>query len=76
MSSTSSRAVARAHSRVANATKKAKKNPAARVEVDQARRELAEAKLAAYIAQVVEAAPPLSAEAAARLTMLLHGSRQ
>jgi hypothetical protein len=38
-----------------------------------ARRDLAEAKIAQYIRQVVEAAPPLTAEQRDRLALLLRG---
>ncbi len=64
--------VSQAHSRLANAVKKSRRDPSARVEIDQARRELAEAKLAAYIQRVVDEAPPLSADARQRLAVLLR----
>lgn len=40
----------------------------------EARRELAEANIAAYITRVVAAAPPLTAEQGDRLALLLRGS--
>ncbi len=46
------------------------------MEVEQARRQLAEAKLAAYIQRVVDEAPPLSLEQRDRLAVLLCGSQQ
>jgi len=66
--------VAFAHSRVANLAKKAKKDPAAKAPLEQARRDLAAAKLAAYIAEVVEAAPSLDAATRDRLALLLRGA--
>ncbi len=70
--------VSQAHSRLANAVKKSRRDPSARAEVEQARRQLAEAKLAAYIQRVVDEAPPLSADARHRLAALLgsRGARQ
>ncbi len=70
--------VSQAHSRLANAVKKSRRDPSARAEVEQARRQLAEAKLAAYIQRVVDEAPPLSADARQRLAALLgsRGARQ
>ena len=64
--------VSQAHSRLANAVKKSRRDPSARVEVEQARRELAEAKLAAYIPRMVDEAPPLSPEQRDRLAVLLR----
>lgn len=43
-------------------------------ELDNARRELAAAKLAAYIQRVVDEAPPLTAEQRSRLALMLSGS--
>ncbi len=70
--------VSQAHLRLANAVKKSRRDPSARAEVEQARRQLAEAKLAAYIQRVVDEAPPLSADARQRLAALLgsRGARQ
>ncbi len=42
--------------------------------MEQARRELAEAKLAPYIQRVVDEAPPLSPEQRDRLALLLRGT--
>ncbi len=70
--------VSQTHSRLVNAVKKSRRDPSARAEVEQARRQLAEAKLAAYIQRVVDEVPPLSADARQRLAALLgsRGARQ
>ena len=49
------------------------KNPGAET---AARRELAEAKIAAYVQKALEAAPPLTDEQRGRLTELLRPARQ
>ncbi len=43
--------------------------------VHDRRGQLAEAKLAAYISELVASAPPISAEASSRLRMLLGGAK-
>lgn len=66
--------VAAAHSRVANLAKQSKKDPAAKALLEHARRDLAAEKLAAYIAEVVASAPPLSVDMVQRLSLLLSGA--
>lgn len=58
-----------ARSRVANVVKS---DPTNHVAIAAARRELAAAKLEDYITQVVESAPPLTAEQCDRLAVLLR----
>ena len=70
-------AVFRARAKVANESKKAKRNHQpveSSQSVQTARRELAEEKIAAYIAKTVAAAPPLSDEQRDRLAALLHNA--
>ncbi len=64
----------RARSRVALEAKAAKNNPepSSHARLSDARRDLAEAKLAAYIQRVVDRAPPLSPEQRDRLAVLLR----
>ncbi len=66
--------VTRARSRVALEAKAAKNNPepSSHARLSDARRDLAEAKLAAYIQRVVDQAPPLSPEQRDRLAVLLR----
>ncbi len=66
--------VTKARSRLANHSKAAKRLPstAAADRVVEARRDLAAAKLEAYIKAVVEAAPPLTADVLDRLALLLR----
>lgn len=69
------RRVAVAKSRLANESKRAKRDPAVgKGPLLDARRALAAAKLEAYIAQVVTSAPELTPEQAARLASLLRGT--
>jgi hypothetical protein len=65
----------KSRSLVANAEKRRKKvpGPIADEAVKGARRALAEAKIASYVAKVVAAAPPLTAEQRDRLATLLSG---
>ena len=67
--------VPRSKSALGNAVKRAKADglePTLDPRVTDARRELAEAKIHAYIAETVAAAPPLTAEQRQRLTALLR----
>ena len=68
--------VAKARSRVAVEVKKSKSQDSSeqRERVQQARAELAEAKLEQYIQRVVAEAGPLSQEQVSRLKALLHGA--
>ncbi len=63
-------------SRVGNAAKNHKSHPSeqTRAELEQARRELAERKIADYVARTVAAAPELTADQRARLGSLLAGN--
>ncbi len=65
-----------ARSVLANEVKRAKRktDPESEARVADARRELAAAKLEAYIADVLASAPPLTPEQTARLTHLLRGA--
>lgn len=65
-----------AQSRLANAVKKsnAERSETARAAVDQARRELAEAKIAAYVDKALAAARPLTDDQRGRLAALLRGA--
>lgn len=65
--------VAQKHSKVANAAKKAKKDPNAQAEVAQARQELAEAKITEYVQRILATCEPLSADQRQRLAQLLNG---
>jgi hypothetical protein len=68
--------VTRTRSRLANEVKRAKRDQDDQSEerVADARRELAVAKLEAYIAAVVAAAPPLSEDQKQRLALLLRAT--
>ncbi len=68
--------VAKARSRVAVATKKHKNksDDGSSSLLQEARRDLAAAKLEAYIQRVVDASVPLSAEQRDRLALLLRGA--
>ncbi len=63
-------------SRVANAAKNHKSRPSeqTRAQLDQARRELAEQKIADFVQQAVSAAPELTIDQKVRLTALLRGA--
>ncbi len=67
--------LAQQRSRVANAAKRHKSRPTeqTRSELEQARRELAERKIADYVARTVAAAPELTADQKTRLKLLLGG---
>lgn len=69
--------VARSRSGVGNAAKHYKSRPSAETKaaLDEARRELAAAKLEAAIKTAVDAAPPLHPETLGRLAVLLQGPR-
>ncbi len=68
--------VLRARSRLGNAQKQQKHDPSPEgaQRVDQARRDLAAAKLEAYIRAVVAAAEPLNDDQVSRLRLLLRGT--
>ncbi len=68
--------VAKARSRVAVATKKHKNKPndSSSLVLQEARRDLAAAKLEAYIQRVVDESPRLSPEQRDRLALLLRGA--
>lgn len=67
--------VTRARSRVALEAKAAKNKPepSSPARLNDARRDLAEAKLAAYIERIVNEAPRLSTTQVDRLALLLRG---
>lgn len=66
--------VLKARSRLANEVKRARRaGDQDSSAVNDARRELAEAKLAAYIEQVLADCPPLSPEVRSKLAVLLKG---
>jgi hypothetical protein len=68
--------VVEARSRLGNAVKKAKsegQQPDLVTSVVDARRDLAEAKIRAFVAKTVAAAPPLTEEQRSRLSSLLSG---
>ena len=67
--------VARARSRLANEVKRAKRKPepTSTERLSEARRDLAAAKLDAYISAVVAQAGPLTPEQKAKLVVLLQG---
>ncbi len=62
--------VTKARSRVANT---AKNHPTDVEAITEARRDLAVAKIEAYVKRVVDAAPPLTDEQRDRLALLLRG---
>lgn len=67
---------AQERSRVANATKKARRaglRPEDSPAVEDARRDLAAARLEAVVRSIVDAAPPLSQEQRSHLAALFHG---
>lgn len=66
--------VSKAHSRVANESKKLKKSGGDPSALLEAKRLLAEEKIRAQIERTVAAAPPLSAEQLDRLAVLLRGA--
>jgi hypothetical protein len=69
--------VTKARATLANDVKRAKRRPGPESDarVTDARRDLAAAKLAAYITAVVEDAPDLTADQRSRLMVLLNGGR-
>ena len=64
-----------ARSRVAVESKKIKRGSGSDPKLAEAKRDLAEAKIAAYIERVVAEAPPLSGEQRDRLVSLLRAGR-
>lgn len=68
--------VTKARAILANNVKRAKRRPTPESEtrVVDARRQLAAAKLEAYISAVIDSAPPLSEDQRSRLTLLLRGA--
>ncbi len=64
----------KARSRLAAATAKANRDPAAQAEVDKARQEYRYVSAQEYVRQLVDTWPPLTDEQRDRLALLLRGT--